>query len=74
MTDSTTPSNHGGSRAGAGRPKGSPNKKPASVWTVQVRMDGKLEARLKEEAAALGLTPAAFVRQILEERFFSGEK
>lgn len=66
MTD--TPTNtHGGYREGAGRPAGAKNKKAASTWIVQVRVDAELEQRIKDEAAARDMTPAALCRTLIEQ-------
>ena len=72
-TETPTPSTHGGYRPGAGRPAGAKNKKAASSWTVQVRVDAALEEALKARAADLGVSPATLARDILAQALLTDD-
>lgn len=70
MTDTHTPeetpkATHGGARAGAGRPAGARNKKAASSYVLQIRMDAETEQQLKARAETESVTVSDLVRGLI---------
>ena len=57
---------HGGKREGAGRPAGAKNKKGASSYVLQIRMDEDMEQRLKARAEKDGTKVSELVRRLIE--------
>lgn len=56
----------GGKREGAGRPAGAKNKKAASSYVLQIRLDGDTEQALKSRAEAEGTTISKLVRGLID--------